>query len=71
MIGARVTPYKEVPFDESPQGFLFYYINNREYEIKQLSEKFYLDYSQLKFPEILQNIKTLSQTKYFNLYKSR
>lgn len=41
----------------------------REYEIKQLSEKFYLDYSQLKFPEILLNIKTLSQTKYFNLYK--
>lgn len=26
---------------------------NKEYEIKQLSEKFYLDYSQLKFPEIL------------------
>ena len=53
MIGARVTPYKEVPFDESPQGFLFYDMNNREYEIKQLSEEFYLDYSQVKFPEIL------------------
>ena len=28
-------------------------MNNRKYEIKQLSEKFYLDYSQVKFPEIL------------------
>ena len=53
MIGARVTPYKEVPFDESPQGLLCFNMVNKEYEIKQLSEKFYLDYDKLNFPEIL------------------
>ena len=38
---------------KSPRGLLFYNMRDIEYKIKQLSEKFYSDYNQSEFPEIL------------------
>ena len=65
MIGVRVTPYKEVPFDESPQGLLFFnMVNNEEY----LGGRTIIDNSE--YIELENKIKFIKQkfTVYINNY---